>query len=231
MLNIVPSPTKMGFHMPKSISKKVYSLMDGKHRLMPGVLGALTFFLPCGFTQSMQVAAMGSGSFLTGGLIMAVFAIGTTPVLFFMGVGSGFAKKEGIGFFGKLVGVVVLFFAVYSFHSGLVLAGVNSNLDVWKISSDSSASVLENNVQVARMKINWNFEPDVFEVKKGIPVRFEITPVKVSGCTNRIVIPSLGISRDIGKSVEVIEFTPQEAGVIPFSCWMGMVTGKFIVTD
>jgi sulfite exporter TauE/SafE len=36
----------------------------------PIIIGIGTFFLPCGFTQSMQIAALSSNSFLTGGLIM-----------------------------------------------------------------------------------------------------------------------------------------------------------------
>jgi len=43
--------------------------------------GVLTFFLPCGFTQAMQIAAIGSGSDVTGGFIMALFALGNAPAL------------------------------------------------------------------------------------------------------------------------------------------------------
>ena len=45
------------------------------------VLGVATFFLPCGFTQAVQVYALSTGSPLTAGAIMAVFAIGTAPGL------------------------------------------------------------------------------------------------------------------------------------------------------
>ncbi len=31
---------------------------------MPIIVGVGTFFLPCGFTQSMQIAALSSGSFV-----------------------------------------------------------------------------------------------------------------------------------------------------------------------
>lgn len=32
----------------------------------PIIIGFATFFLPCGFTQSMQIAALSSGSFVSG---------------------------------------------------------------------------------------------------------------------------------------------------------------------
>src|SRR3989344_619187 len=41
--------------------------------LTPLIVGFGTFFLPCGFTQSMQVSALSSGSFMSGLLIMFSF--------------------------------------------------------------------------------------------------------------------------------------------------------------
>ena len=49
------------------------------------VTGALTFFLPCGFTQAMQLYAVSTGSFWQGMAIMGLFAIGTAPGLLSVG--------------------------------------------------------------------------------------------------------------------------------------------------
>ena len=35
----------------------------------------------------------------------------------------------------------------------------------------------------------------------------------------------------IKPGLQTIEFTPDEEGVISFSCWMGMITGKFVVKE
>ena len=43
------------------------------------LVGAATFFLPCGFTQAVQVYALSTASPLAAGAIMATFALGTTP--------------------------------------------------------------------------------------------------------------------------------------------------------
>jgi sulfite exporter TauE/SafE len=43
--------------------------------------GALTFFLPCGFTFAMQLYALSTGNFWMGMAVMAIFAIGTLPGL------------------------------------------------------------------------------------------------------------------------------------------------------
>lgn len=50
-------------------------------------------------------------------------------------------------------------------------------------------------------------------------------------CNHRIIVPSLGLEFDVVKGRQTIEFTPQQTGVIPWSCWMGMIPGSFIVQD
>ncbi len=70
--------------------------------------GAITFILPCGFTQAAQFTAIASGSFLTGALIMAVFALGTLPVL---SVISFVSVKFMQPTFYKASGLIIISFA------------------------------------------------------------------------------------------------------------------------
>lgn len=74
-----------------------------EHRVWaPVLVGVGTFFLPCGFTQSMQVAAVSSGSFLSGMFIMGAFALGTLPVLAALSFGaSSFANSRYAPLFFK----------------------------------------------------------------------------------------------------------------------------------
>lgn len=230
IVGLVPSITKLGFHLPKKLSKKIHTLQEKNHPLTPMVIGVLTFLLPCGFTQSMQVTAIASGSFFTGALIMGAFALGTFPALFSLGLGSSYAKNKKFGFLNKIIGVVVVFFALYSFNSGLVLSGSSFTLDFWT-SGDAIEATQDENVQVIKMNVDWVFEPNEFIIKKGVPVRWEIEGENISGCSNEVAIPRLNISKKIEKGINIIEFTPEETGVIPFSCWMGMLGGKFIVVE
>jgi sulfite exporter TauE/SafE/copper chaperone CopZ len=229
IVGFVPSITKFGFHLPKSLSKKIHSLEKSNNPLTPMIIGVLTFLLPCGFTQSMQVTAIASGSFVTGALIMGAFAVGTLPALFSLGLGSSYARKSEFKFVNRLIGIVVVFFAIYSLNSGLVLSGSNFTLDFWSQGVGSGAVQMEEGVQVAKMDVDWTFEPNEFVVQKGVPVRWEINGINVSGCSNEIVIPSMNISKKIEQGLNVVEFTPEKSGTLPFSCWMGMIGGKFIV--
>jgi sulfite exporter TauE/SafE/copper chaperone CopZ len=237
ILGIVPSITRFGLHLPKSWGEKISGLQGSRSQVMPLLLGALTFFLPCGFTQSMQVAAAASRSFWSGGMIMAMFALGTLPVLFSIGLGSTYANKSRTKFLFRVIGVAVVFFALYSFKSGWVLTGgLKSLTDAERPSAGEALMEKElpevlnqRQQQVVKMQVDWGFDPTEFRVKQGVPVRWEIYGKNISGCSNEIIVPSLGIRKALQIGLNVVEFTPTEKGTIPFSCWMGMLRGKFIV--
>ena len=91
----------------------------------PLIIGFATFFLPCGFTQSMQLAALSSGSFISGMFIMLAFALGTLPMLALLSFGSAsFAHSKHAPLFFKSAGVVVIGLGVFSFLAGLAGLGI-----------------------------------------------------------------------------------------------------------
>lgn len=93
----------------------------------PLIIGFSTFFLPCGFTQSMQVSALGSGSFMSGLLIMLAFALGTLPMLVLLSFGSAsFAQGRYAPLFFKSAGVVVLGLGLFALLAGLAGLGIIS---------------------------------------------------------------------------------------------------------
>ncbi|MCC7160192.1 sulfite exporter TauE/SafE family protein [Candidatus Nomurabacteria bacterium] len=92
--------------------------------LAPVILGIGTFFLPCGFTQAMQVVALSSGSFVSGFMIMFAFALGTLPVLALLSFGSvSFAQSKYAPLFFKSAGVVVVALALFNLLNSLVVIG------------------------------------------------------------------------------------------------------------
>ena len=66
---------------PRFILRNIADESNFKGKYLPFVMGALTFFLPCGFTLTAQGIALISGSPLQGALIMLFFALGTLPTL------------------------------------------------------------------------------------------------------------------------------------------------------
>jgi uncharacterized protein len=125
LLDIFPFFRKLQLKLPKNLSKRITGVEKIGNKFAPLLLGILTFFLPCGFTQSMQINAMASGNFLQGGLIMLIFALGTLPVLALISFTSvRFSHSLKSGIFFKTAGFIVIFFAIFNFLSALTAAGL-----------------------------------------------------------------------------------------------------------
>lgn len=110
--------------MPKFISRHVIGISKFNHRFTPIIVGIATFFLPCGFTQSMQIYTLSTGNFLSGGLTMLAFAIGTLPVLALISFSSFSIKNSSkSGIFFKTAGLIVILFALFNLLSSFVAMG------------------------------------------------------------------------------------------------------------
>ncbi|MDD2697049.1 MAG: sulfite exporter TauE/SafE family protein [Candidatus Pacebacteria bacterium] len=233
---------KFQFTMPRFITRRIADESNFRGRYMPFLMGALTFFLPCGFTITAQGLALLSGSALQGALIMLFFALGTLPMLLTIGFSTiNFSKKPHLSFrFLKVAGFLVLFFALYNINSQLNVMGVTSLNDIKPKVTQSAGKTEEglapiiNGKQLLKMEASSRgYNPDFFKIKVGIPVRWEITDVGTSGCTNAVISRNLfegEIPLTPGQT-SVKEFTPTKAGRYKFSCWMGMVSGMIEVID
>lgn len=125
LLDVFPWAKKLQPTMPAFIGKRVHGLKNVNHTLAPLLVGIATFFLPCGFTQSMQIYTLTTGSFWTGALIMSIFALGTLPVLALLSFSSlGIHKKAQSGIFFKTAGLVVIFFGIFNLINSLVAVDI-----------------------------------------------------------------------------------------------------------
>lgn len=125
LLEILPFIKRMQLLMPGSVSKNALKLKSLNHSLTPLLLGFATFFLPCGFTQSMQIYVLSTGSFIQGAMFMLVFALGTLPVLAILSFSSlSFRNYPKEGIFFKTAGLVVIFFAVFNILNSLAAKGI-----------------------------------------------------------------------------------------------------------
>ncbi|KKP63583.1 MAG: hypothetical protein UR57_C0002G0004 [Candidatus Nomurabacteria bacterium GW2011_GWE2_34_25] len=125
LLDIFSGAKKAQISMPKFISKKAFGLAKLNHTLTPLLVGIATFFLPCGFTQSMQVYTLSTGSFMNGALTMLAFALGTLPVLALVSFSSFSIKNnKNSGIFFKTAGIIVILFAIMNILNSLVIIGL-----------------------------------------------------------------------------------------------------------
>src|ERR1035437_4218079 len=124
LLDVFHWANKLQPSMPKFIGKYAHSVSKFNHVLTPLLVGIATFFLPCGFTQSMQLYTLTTGSFLKGGLTMLAFALGTLPVLSLISFSSFSIKNSSKkGIFFKTAGLIVILFALFNITNALVVAG------------------------------------------------------------------------------------------------------------
>ena len=79
--------------------------------------------------------------------------------------------------------------------------------------------------------IKSGFSPNHFVLVRGIPVKWIINGKEVTSCNHRIIVPSLKLEFNVKKGLQTIEFTPENVGRIPWSCWMGMLHGDFKVIE
>lgn len=242
MLNVAPQWLKgLMPRMPKSLSHRIMDAEGKEHPVMPFLLGAGTFFLPCGFTQSLQLYALTTGSFLKGGLILGAFALGTAPALLALGWASSSLKGKAGKFFFQLSGALVIVLGLWNVQNGFTVAGYPLSLPDLRpgagaLAADANAGGEEPEVvggqQVIKMAVGGPrdaYDPDVLTVKAGVPVRWEIDGVNVSGCISYLQSPKLGIGIQLKKGPNVVEFTPKKPGSYLFSCSMGMFRGTINV--
>lgn len=122
-LNLIGIPKKNKLVLHSGIFKFFRKI---EHRnITPLIIGFGTFFLPCGFTQSMQVSALSSGSFGSGLLLMLAFAVGTLPMLTMLSFGfASFAHRKHAQLFFKSAGVFVVGLGIFSLLAGLAGLGI-----------------------------------------------------------------------------------------------------------
>lgn len=110
--------------MPKFLSMQAVNMSKFNHTITPLLVGVATFFLPCGFTQSMQIYTLSTGSFFVGGLTMLFFALGTLPMLALISFSSfSIQNSSKAGIFFKTAGLIVIMFAVFNLINSLVVIG------------------------------------------------------------------------------------------------------------
>ncbi len=245
LLNIFPILRK--FSLPQSWFSKLRIgpfKTGGSNPLTVGLMNGL--FIACGPLQAMYVLAATTGSFVTGGLMLLAFGIGTLIPMLGFGVFASFLSH---GFQNQIVrvsAVIVLVMGILMINNGLALTGNGLVLDNVGGTLNSGSQNGNGNpigtpilggdpsaqYQEIRMDVtNAGWSPNSFVLKKGVPVKWIINGKELNGCNNAINVPAYKLQFNIKPGLQTIEFTPDQSGTIQWSCWMGMIRGTFIVRD
>ena len=127
MLNVHPIFRHFVIEPPaflrRHIRRTAASSSAGDSLSTPALLGALTVLIPCGITQAMMAAALGTGNPWSGAALMFAFTLGASPVFFAVvyfatQLGSRLEKQ-----FMRFIAVVMLLLGLVAIDTGLTLAG------------------------------------------------------------------------------------------------------------
>jgi sulfite exporter TauE/SafE len=196
ILHIVPKEY-CRIPLPARLRKKVQELSQSRRATGAILLGAFTFFLPCGFTQSMQLLALGSGGFLAGGIIMLVFALGTLPALLGISIVSSVVQGPPARWFFIFSGAVVLLLGVLSMQRGLLLMGYDviryvpgvTPTAIADAKDDPFVTVDEQGRQIMSMYVTSNgYSPSSFTIRPGMQTWvYAIAKNGVTGCATFLI--------------------------------------------
>lgn len=230
MLGIFPGLRRLTIHIPNF--NKNTKPKSGRKPRTPFFIGLCNGLMPCGPLQSMQVVALASGNPLTGALSMLCFSLGTVPLMLGFGSAVSMLGKRFTRQILKAGAILVVVMGLSMMVQGGTLSGLNSkatgtlmaeNTDVDKKNTDE-IQYITSTLQPGRSY------PDI-TVKAGEPVKWtvEAPDGSVNGCNYKIIQQDLGIEYAFDEGENVIEFTPEKAGIYTYTCWMGMITGKIYV--
>ena len=238
MLHVFPWLRKVRIKTPSFVNKFVGK--ESRRHSSPLIIGLLNgLMIACGPLQAIYIMAAGTGSMFEGAKLLFVFALGTLPVMLGFGFLTSMISSKATHKILKASGAIVIILGLIMVNRGLALTGtgLDTNSLIASVSADNDElignfAVTEDGYQIIKMDVTrYGWEPDKFVLKKGVPVKWIINGKEINGCNNAIQVPKLGLKFDIKQGEQTIEFTPNEEGVISWSCWMGMIPGAFIVKD
>ncbi len=236
MLGLFPAIGQYLPRLPRALSDRLYDPAGSQTKSAALLLGGATFFLPCGFTQALQLYVLSKGSFVTGALTMLAFALGTLPALLSLSTVSSLARAGFQRHFLRFAGGAVMLLGVLNLQYGLVLTGGDMTAAgmTGQAASKFTAAEGAGEPQRISMKIvGLDYQPHQLTVKQGIPVQWWIDASEADGCGRLLVVPRLRIQKLLSaNSTTLITFTPDQPGEYAFNCGMGMMTpdSKIIVT-
>lgn len=221
-----PRVASLSLRFPKSIIDRFAFLHSRRYSHVGSVLlGFLSFFIPCGFTQAVQVYALSTGSFLSSAITMATFALGTTVGLWLIALVSNAFSGLFKQWFYVLVGVLLLWLGATTVYNSLYVLGI---IHPEVVVQNGKFAPIESGRQVIRMTQNNQGYTNVGDLKfkVNVPARLIINSTESLTCASTFSLPEYNIRQQLKIGDNFIDFTPTRAVALSYSCSMGMFRGS-----
>ena len=166
---------------------------------------------------------------------MATFAIGTAPGLLALAGLPVVVPARARPTLLRLIGVVVIAFALVNAGAGLRLAGIGlpslAGSQVAAAQLPSTAVAPAGAQALLTYQGADGYSPGNVSIRAGIPTRWTIESSSSSTCAAFLVVPDLGISVTLHEGQNTINLPALRPGTLPYTCSMGMYGGSITVVD
>ncbi|MBR1931465.1 MAG: sulfite exporter TauE/SafE family protein, partial [Lachnospiraceae bacterium] len=206
-------------------------------------IGLLNGLMPCGPLQAMQIYALSTGSAWRGALVMFLFALGTVPLMLFVGALSSFLHGKGRFMVNKLSAALVLVLAVGMAGRGLSMLGIHpesllahmrhpESNEVSEGYAGYQVATLQDGYQELRFELSFSGYADVLVLAE-VPVRMHIHVEEgtLTGCNEEVMSRDFGFAQKLKVGDNLIEFTPVQSGDYTYTCWMNMLRNQIKVVE
>jgi uncharacterized protein len=233
MFDVHPFFRKFTLTPSKNIFKFLRQNTKSTNMFTPLLLGIFTIFLPCGTTQAMEIAAIGTQNPITGALTMLTYSLGTTPFFFILGTLMTKFQFTFKKYVYPATATLILFLGILALDNCLTLMGSQFTLkSFWNTATGanqntSQNAVLNQNIQTSQINVtNQGYSPNKINLKANIPTTISFITKNIYSCSRSIVFPSLKINKNLPETgITEILLPPLPKGQIAFSCSMGMYNG------
>jgi sulfite exporter TauE/SafE len=240
MLNVHPIFRYFSIEPPKSITRYIRRTAKGTDTFTPLFLGALTVFIPCGVTQAMMAAALGTGSMAMGAALLLAFTLGTSPVFFIVAYMTTELGARLEKFFMRFVAVTVLILGLVTVNSGLNILGSplsfqNMTRSLLPANTASASAAQTGQFSFADGDVvlyvqNEGYFPQTLSVPAGKDFTLNLVTDQTYSCSRDFVIPALDYYELLPDTGTVKVNIPAQAkgSTLFFTCSMGMYTGQIV---
>ncbi len=235
LLEVFPGLNRLMGRLPRLLR------VQNKPGAGPFAVGLVNGLMPCGPLQAMQLYALASGSILTGALSMLVFGLGTVPLMLLLSVVSALLSARFTRNMMRAGAVLVMALGLLMLNQGMSLSGVAlpgtvqgsavADTGAGKTAQVPGPVVTDGVQRISSTFTSGRYAP--ITVQAGIPVEWtiEIAEKDINGCNYAFVIPAYDVQVELQPGKNVVNFTPTQAGTVPYSCWMGMIRSAIKVEE
>ena len=227
MLGVFRPLRRLPLHLPRGFYRKLAGRAASGSSFAIGLLNGL---MPCGPLQSMQIYALSTGSIIKGALSMLLFSLGTVPLMLGLGLFSGKLNRKNAGIMLTVSALLIFVMGLHMTGNGLTVAGVS--LSPGPRNDTAVMAEYRGDRQYVKTEVDYG-SYEAFIVRAGIPVEWTIVVPegKLNGCNGEIVVPAFALSARLHEGENIVSFTPDRTGTIPYSCWMGMIKSSINVVE